>query len=75
MYRGAHEVQKRVLGSEHPSTLAAAMSLASALGAKGQYAAAATMHREALEAQKRVLGPEHPDTLRAANNLANALRS
>ena len=58
MRRETLEVQKRVLGQEHPDTLGAAMNLANTLQTLGQHAAAAAaaMHREGLEVQKWVLG-------------------
>ena len=44
MYRETLEVQKWVLGQEHPSTLNTTMCLASVLDMRGRYAKAVAMH-------------------------------
>ena len=62
MARQALEAQQRVLGLEHPNTLASMSNLSSRLTVLGQHQAAADMTRRALEARQRVLGAEHPDT-------------
>jgi hypothetical protein len=69
IHRETLEVQKRVLGPEHPSTLNTATSLANALNTQGQYAEAAAMHEATLEVRERVLGITHPDTLTTLMNL------
>jgi tetratricopeptide (TPR) repeat protein len=74
---GTHQqlVQRRVkvLGKEHPDTLASMNNLADALSGQGQYTEAEQMHRETLALKEKVLGKEHPDTLVSMNNLAQAL--
>ncbi|KAI0159859.1 hypothetical protein GGR52DRAFT_582588 [Hypoxylon sp. FL1284] len=65
MYRKTLELRERVLGREHPSTLASINNLA----------LAEQMHRQTLELRERVLGREHPSTLDSMNNLANVLDS
>ncbi len=49
-------MRKRVLGAEHPSTLASANNLALSLSKQGKYVEAERIHREVLEVRKRVLG-------------------
>lgn len=51
----------RVLGPDHPQTLAARNTLAHHLGAAGDPAGAAA--EQLLADQRRVLGSDHPDTL------------
>ncbi|MFH8657442.1 tetratricopeptide repeat protein, partial [Streptomyces afghaniensis] len=65
--------QTRVLGPDHPDSLASRHRLARALDGMGQYAQAGDLHRRTLDDRTRVLGPDHPDTLTSRNNLANAL--
>ena len=61
---------KRVLGPEHPDTLAARSELACWTGEAGDPAAARDLFAALLPVRERVLGPEHPDTLAARGNLA-----
>ena len=75
MHRELLAVLKRVLGAEHPNTLAIASNLASSLWSQGRHEDAEAMHREVLAVLKRVLGAEHPSTLTTASNLANSLLS
>jgi tetratricopeptide (TPR) repeat protein len=75
LLRLLHEVEMRVLGAEHPSTLTTANNLASSLGEQGKYTDAERIQREVLGAKRRVLGAEHPDTLITAGNLADSLRN
>jgi tetratricopeptide (TPR) repeat protein len=65
--------RERLLGPEHPDTIAARHYLARALNLQGRYAEAEAEFRHVLKLRTRVLGPEHPDTLRTRNNLANVL--
>jgi non-specific serine/threonine protein kinase/serine/threonine-protein kinase len=67
----ALEIRRRVLGPDHPDTLASMMTLSAAYLREGRYADAERMGSQALEIEKRVLGPEHPDTVAAMMNLAN----
>jgi tetratricopeptide (TPR) repeat protein len=73
LYRRALEARERVLGPEHPDTVASVNNLAVLLNSQGDYAAAEPLSRRALEARERVLGPEHPDILNSVNNLAYLL--
>jgi hypothetical protein len=68
------DVQRRVLGPEHPSTLHTLSILGRSLGGQGKHAEAEAMQRELLGVQCRVLGPEHPRTLTTKSYLAVSLR-
>jgi tetratricopeptide (TPR) repeat protein/DNA-binding CsgD family transcriptional regulator/cellulose biosynthesis protein BcsQ len=66
--------QERLLGPDHPDTLAAHDMLAVAYRAAGRTAEAITLHEQTLAVRERVLGPDHPDTLASLDNLATAYR-
>jgi tetratricopeptide (TPR) repeat protein len=68
------EAYRRLLGPEHPNTLASMHNLAMTLLALGDAAGAAELHRQVLDTRRRVLEPEHPDMLLSMHNLAEALR-
>ena len=70
MHRRALELRGKVLGAEHPDTLASMNDLVLVLESQGKYEAAEEVHRRALELYKKVLGAEHPHTLTSTNNLA-----
>jgi tetratricopeptide (TPR) repeat protein len=74
LWQRHYETHRRVLGDEHPDTLASLNGLAATLWAQGDLAGARTLHEQALELRRRVLGDEHPDTLNSLNNLAATLR-
>ncbi|MFI5067845.1 MAG: tetratricopeptide repeat protein, partial [Streptosporangiales bacterium] len=63
---------ERVLGPDHPDTLASRDNLAAAYRAAGRAAEAIPLHQQTLAASERVLGPDHPSTLTSRNNLAEA---
>ena len=63
-------MQRRILGDEHPETLASAGNLAASLSDQGKHAEAERVEREVLGVRRRVLGEEHPSTLTSAYNLA-----
>ena len=72
MHEQTLAARERVLGPEHPSTLASRDNLASAYQDAGRIAEAITLHEQTLAARERVLGPEHPSTLASRDNLASA---
>ncbi|KAK3333869.1 hypothetical protein B0T19DRAFT_139514 [Cercophora scortea] len=74
MHRRALDGKEKVLGPEHPSTLASVSNLASVLQDQGKYEEAEQMNRRALNGKEKVLGPEHPSTLASVSNLALVLR-
>src|ERR1017187_4424886 len=64
--------RRRVLGEDHPDTLASADNLAFSLqGVRGQ--AARELGEDTLARRRRVLGEDHPDTLASADNLVMIL--
>jgi tetratricopeptide (TPR) repeat protein len=69
------EIQKRVLGAEHPDTLTTRDCVANALNKQGKYEEALGIYGEVLSIEERVLGAEHPDTLTTRHNMAFALDS
>ena len=70
MFRELHGILMRVLGAEHPSTLATASTLVLSLSYQGKHTEAERIQREVLVVQRRVLGEDHPRTLVSASNLA-----
>ena len=66
--------QERVLGPDHPDTLAARNNLAGAYRAAGRLDEAISLHEQTLAAYERVLGPDHPDTVNSRDNLATTYR-
>ena len=64
--------RRRLLGEEHPDTLAAAQAMGLLLDLSGRSKEAEALNRQVLEARTRVLGPDHPDTLKSMNALANS---
>ncbi len=63
----ALEINRRVLGKEHPVTLRTINDLGALFHAQGKLAEAETYLKEALDTRRRVLGDEHPDTLSSLN--------
>jgi tetratricopeptide (TPR) repeat protein len=68
--REALATRRRVLGDEHPDTLASINNVAQLLQAMDRLAEAEPLAREALATRRRVLGDAHPDTLTSVFNLA-----
>ena len=69
------EAQARLLGREHPDTLASKNNLAGTLRALGDLDGARRLQEEVVEAQERLLGGENQETLNSKNNLAGTLRA
>ena len=67
------EIQRRVLGPEHPDTLRSMYRLSCILRDGGHLAEAEKLSRETLEIQRRVVGLDHPNTLESMANLAVVL--
>ena len=65
----------RVLGEDHPDTLASRNNLAGAYHAAGRLTEAITLYEQVLPDRIRVLGEDHPSTLTIRNNLAATYRS
>ena len=64
--------RERVLGPDHPDTLASRNNLATAYRVAGRATEAIPLHERTLADRERVLGPDHPDTLASRDNLAVA---
>ncbi|MEV4806973.1 FxSxx-COOH system tetratricopeptide repeat protein [Nonomuraea sp. NPDC049421] len=71
--RQAYEALRRRLGTRHPYTLAAAVTLAGRLVAH-EPAEALVMEERAWDCLARTFGPEHPRTLAVQENLTNTRR-
>ena len=57
--------RRRVLGEDHPDTLAAAFQLVCALTGLGEYHAARELNDDIIARRRRLLGDEHPETMMA----------
>ena len=69
------ETRKRMLGIEHPDTLASMAHLADLFSNQDRYEVAESLHRQILSLREEVLGKEHPDTLRSMSSLTEVLKS
>ncbi|MFE0156711.1 tetratricopeptide repeat protein, partial [Nonomuraea sp. NPDC059007] len=69
-YTDLHATSQRILGPDHPDTLATRSNLAGYRGAAGDAAGAAAAYEELLADGLRILGPDHPHTLTTRSNLA-----
>ena len=67
-------MQSRVLGPDHPDTLATKANLAATMSRQGNYEEAKRLEIEVLRTMQRVLGPTHPKTVDAKDNLEYTLR-
>jgi tetratricopeptide (TPR) repeat protein len=68
------ETSRRVLGVEHPLTLACLTNLAILYRYLERYDEAEALYLEALEAKRRVLGEEHPHTAACLSSLGKLYR-
>ena len=64
------DINKTLLGDEHPSTLTSMNDLALTYYHQGKLQEAADLQEQVLEKRRRILGEEHLATLMAMNNLA-----
>jgi tetratricopeptide (TPR) repeat protein len=71
LLEGALEIQRDVLGGEHPETLRSLNRLANAFWYQQRYGEAEPLYLELVEGRTRVLGEAHPDTLTAQYDLAS----
>ena len=65
----------RVLGEDHPNTLASRNNLAGAYESAGRLGEAIPLYEQTLTDSVRVLGEDHPQTLASRNNLAGAYQA
>ncbi|KAJ7813393.1 P-loop containing nucleoside triphosphate hydrolase protein [Mycena olivaceomarginata] len=68
------EMDKRVLGEEHPDTLTSMANLAVTYWYQGRWKDAEMLQVVMMEKRKHVLGEEHPDTLTSMAHLAATYR-
>ena len=76
MYERALEASERVLGAEHPDTLASVNNLAALLMSKGDYAGAQPLYERALEGllkSSHAIERPHPNLQVFAGNYASCL--
>ncbi|SUE28942.1 Uncharacterized protein containing caspase domain [Nocardia farcinica] len=66
--------RERVLGPDHPDTLAARNNLADAYHSVGRVPETIPLYERILVDSERILGLDHPDTVAACANLATAYR-
>ncbi|KAF2194133.1 hypothetical protein K469DRAFT_191889 [Zopfia rhizophila CBS 207.26] len=64
------DMRKKVLATEHPSTLTSMADLASTFWNQRRWKEAEELEVQVMVRRKRVLGEEHPDTLTRMNSLA-----
>jgi len=72
---GAVDHLGKILGDDHPHTLASRNNLAGAYQAAGRLDEAIPLYEQVLADRMRVLGPDHPHTLTFRNNLAGAYQA
>ena len=65
--------RRRVLGEDHPDTLASRATLAWLAGLQGRRGEAELLYRQVLAARRRVLGGDHPDTVATGRDLARVI--
>jgi serine/threonine protein kinase len=65
----ALDIQKRILGLDHPDTLNTMNSLSTVFIRMGKYAEAESILRETVSRRKQVLGAEHQHTIISMHNL------
>ena len=71
-YERVLEIRNKVLGADHPKTIAAHNNLGVALGALGKYEEARAEYQQALELRQKVLGPDNPLVANSYSNLGTA---
>ncbi|HXM54799.1 MAG TPA: tetratricopeptide repeat protein [Candidatus Dormibacteraeota bacterium] len=69
-FRALLDSQRRVLGDDHPATLATRVQLARLASDRGHAQAAAASLRAILEVLREMLGDDHPDVLEGREHLA-----
>lgn len=72
-FRQSVEIRVRLLGEEHPDSLACKSGMARLLRQLGKLDEARFLEEDVLDVRERVLGSEHPDTLAARACLAQTL--
>ena len=75
LMRAGLEMNRKLLGPEHPEIADFLSILAVLFIDKGDYAGAELAFREALEMRRNLLGAEHPDVAKSLSNLAGLLQA
>jgi plasmid stability protein len=70
LYRDVLTARLRILGPDHPSTLATRHCIALEMAELGDHAGAEAEYRDVLTAELRVLGPDHLSTLITRHQIA-----
>jgi CHAT domain-containing protein/Flp pilus assembly protein TadD len=70
LYKQALQIQKQLLGEQHPIYAQGLSNLATMHRARGESAQAERLYRQVVEIRKKLLGERHPDYARSLNNLA-----
>jgi nucleoside phosphorylase/tetratricopeptide (TPR) repeat protein len=73
MYRQSLEFDEKMLGKEHPDTLAGMSNLGRVLRHRGKFEEAEKLHRHVFEAKEKLLGKCHLDTLHGMGTLVNTV--
>ena len=73
LQRQALEQRRRILGENHPGTIASLHNYADLLRSLGRAAEGEPFARQAMEKFRSALGESHPSTLSAMNNYAGLL--
>ena len=73
LYRKALDINRAVLGENHPDTATSYSNVASNLGDQGRYREAEPLFRKALGIYRAVLGENHPYTSTSYDNVALSL--
>jgi eukaryotic-like serine/threonine-protein kinase len=73
--RQALEIQRRVVGPDHPDTLYSMNNLADVYYQQSKSSQAEALYGQILAERRHALGSEHPDTMASASDLALAYRS
>jgi len=68
------EKGKRILGQEHPDTLASMANLAMTYSKQGRWNEVEELYGQVIQMRTSVLGEEHPDTVTTIANLAMTYR-
>ncbi|MGH3832882.1 MAG: tetratricopeptide repeat protein, partial [Pseudonocardiaceae bacterium] len=74
LFERVYQLNRDLLGDDHPDTLNSVSNLANDLRELGEHQRARQLDEETLTRCRRVLGDDHPRTLNSASNLANDLR-
>ena len=70
LYQQALEIDRQVLGEQHPDFASSLNNLAALYYSTGRYEQAEPLYQQALEIRRQVLGEQHPDFAISLNNLA-----